>query len=153
MYNQQNMWQAASCCHCSLLFSVYSSLCSLVCLVAVNMVNVYTHPVNWPTDCALHIAAERGRKRGESMLKQLQRRAVALSCWSVSVWACTGQKCAYSIAGLATQRHCRLQNPLIPATWCPLCNLPPISGLRATPSGHKAATAPTLEVSIYIYIK
>lgn len=59
---------------------------------------------------------------------------LALSCWSASVWACTGQKCAYSKAGLAIQHH---RGQLISATWCPLYTLPSISDLRATLSGHQ----------------
>lgn len=59
--------------------------------------------------------------------------AVALSCWSVSVWASfsflsflffPGLKCAYSTAGFShTAPLLDLKSPLIPATWCSLGTL------------------------------
>lgn len=105
---------------------------------------VYTSTqLNWKgpflSDCHFHSAVKRGTKP-----EQLQRLVAAHSCWSVSVWACPDQKCAHSIAGLATQRHSWLQSLLILASWRSQCTLLSISGLAATPTGHISAAAAKL---------
>lgn len=102
--------------------------------------SMFTHQLNWKgpylSDCRFHSAVRRDTKP-----EQLQRLVAALSCWSVSVWACPDQKCAHSIAVWAAQRHSWLQSLLIRATWRSQCTLPSISGLRPTPSGHKFTAA------------
>lgn len=57
----------------------------------------------------------------------------ALSCWSACrlAQACTGHKCAYSKAGLATQRH---QSLLISASWYRF------RGSTAVPERHPVAS-------------
>lgn len=111
-----------SLCHYGLL-SVYSRLWEAV-KTWMFLHSTSTERANWSGLCG-------GEWQEEGNYAETV--AVALSCWSVSVWAFfsflsflffPGLKCAYSTAGFShTAPLLDLKSPLIPATWCSLGTL------------------------------
>lgn len=113
------------CCLCAHCATMVCSQCTADCgkrLKRECLHSTSTERANWSGLCG-----------GEWQEEGNYAETVALSCWSVSVWAFfsflsflffPGLKCAYSTAGFShTAPLLDLKSPLIPATWCSLGTL------------------------------